>query len=68
MNSILGVSSLELHSSGTEPVTFFGAQFPLEGTSSDLGAEKTGMPPPPWRWSSVKSNYILQALTEVVND
>ena len=42
--SILGVSSLELHSNGTEPVNFFGAktllggeQFPFGGTSSNLG-------------------------------
>ena len=27
MTSILGVSGLEMHSGGTDPVTFFGAQF-----------------------------------------
>ena len=45
ITSILGVSGLELLSSGTEPVTFFGAQSSLwehnsrlRGTSSDFGA------------------------------
>ena len=32
ITSILGVSGLELHCSGTEPVTFFGAQSSLGGT------------------------------------
>ena len=36
MISILGVSSLELHSSGTEPVTFFGAQSSLKGAQFSL--------------------------------
>ena len=31
ITSILGVSGLELHSSGNEPVTFFGAQSSLGG-------------------------------------
>ena len=31
------VSGLELHSGGTEPVTFFGAQSSLEGQNSRLG-------------------------------
>ena len=35
--SILKVSGLELHSSGTEPVTFFGAQSSLGGHDSLLG-------------------------------
>ena len=34
---ILRVSGLELHSSGTEPVTFFGAQSSLGGHNSCLG-------------------------------
>ena len=35
--SILRVYGLELHSSGTEPVTFFGAQSSLRGHNSCLG-------------------------------
>ena len=34
---ILEVSGLEVHSSGTEPVTFFGAQSSLGGHNSRLG-------------------------------
>ena len=52
MTSILGVSGLKLHSCGTEPVTFFGAQSSLGGhnsrlggTSSDLVGHGLGMPP-----------------------
>ena len=59
--SISGVSGLELHFSGTEPVTFFGAQTSLGaqflfgevqaviwgGTSSDL--QGTAPKRPPWR-------------------
>ena len=37
MISILGVSSLELHSNGTEPVTFFGEQFSLRGAQFSFG-------------------------------
>ena len=37
--SILGVSGLEVHSSGTERVTFFGAQTSLGGTFSFRGAQ-----------------------------
>ena len=51
MNSILGVSGPELHSSGTEPVTFFEAQSSLGGhisrlggRSSDLGARPRNAP------------------------
>ena len=51
--SILEVSGLELHFSGTAPVTFFGAQSSLggdnsclKGTSGDLGEQDPGMPPP----------------------
>ena len=50
--SILGVSGLELHSSSTVPVNFFGAQSSLgghnsrlEGTSSDLGGTASECPP-----------------------
>ena len=39
ITSILGVSDLELHFSGTEPVTFFGAQFSLGGTVLVRGAQ-----------------------------
>ena len=37
ITSILGASGLELHFSGTEHVTFFGAQSSLGGHSSCLG-------------------------------
>ena len=46
--SILRVSGLELHSSGTEPVTFLGAQSSLWVHNSRLGGHGPGMPPP-WR-------------------
>ena len=52
MTNILGVSNLELHSSGTKRVTFFGAQSSLEehdsrlgGISSDLGGMAPEYPP-----------------------
>ena len=38
--SIFVVSGLELHSSGTEPVNFFGAQFLLEGEQFSFGGHK----------------------------
>ena len=58
MISILEVPGLELHSSGTEPVTFFGAQSSLEwgaqfsfgGHKQWLGGHGHGMPP--WRRAS----------------
>ena len=37
MITILVVSSLELHSNGTEPVTFFGAQSSLRGAQFSFG-------------------------------
>ena len=37
LTSILGVSSFELHSRGTEPVTFLGAQPSLEGAQFSFG-------------------------------
>ena len=37
ITSILGVSGLKLHSSDTEPVTFFGTQLSLEGTQFSFG-------------------------------
>ena len=54
ITSILRVLGLDLHSSSTEPVNFFGAQFSLGraqfsfvggGTNSDLGERGSGMPP-----------------------
>ena len=55
--SILGVSGLELHSSSTKPVNFFGGtvlswgghNHRLGGTSSDLGG--TAPECPLWRWA-----------------
>ena len=61
ITSSLGVSGLELHSSSTKPVNFFGAQSSLEGAqfsfggkSSDLGG--TAPECPPWRraWFNLK--------------
>ena len=55
ISSILGVSGLELHSSSTEPVNFFGhipnlggQNSGLGGTSSDLGGTRP-QNVPPWR-------------------
>ena len=39
ITSTLGVSGLELHFSGTEPATFFGAQSSLGGTVLVWGAQ-----------------------------
>ena len=66
ITSVLGVSGLELYSSGTKPVTFFGAQSSLGGhdsrlggTSSDLGGYGPGM-------SSVVSG-LLQVYSNLSN-
>ena len=66
ITSILGVSGLELYSSGTKPVTFFGAQSSLGGhnsllggTSSDFGGYGPGM-------SSVVSG-LLQVYSNLSN-
>ena len=63
ITSILGVSGLELHFSGTEHVTFFWAQSSLggnnsclEGTSSELGRHGPGMPP--WRRATKLQQFI----------
>ena len=48
VNTDLKVLGLDLHSSGPELVNFFGAQSSLRGhTSSHLGGNGPGMPPPP---------------------
>ena len=64
MTSILGVSGPELHSSGTESVTSFGAQsslggtfLVLGGTSSDLG--DTAPKYPPWRRACIRTLFAL---------
>ena len=68
ITSILGVSGLELHFSGTEPVILFGAQSSLGGhnscsgsTSSDLGRHWPGMPP--WRRACCKFRAIYRTVT-----
>ena len=68
ITSILRVSGIELHSSGTDPVTFFGAQSSLVGhnsrlggTSSDLGEHSPGMPP--WRRACCKFTAIYRTVT-----
>ena len=43
MVSILGVSGLELYSSGSEPITIFRAQSLLEGQNSRLGGAQAVM-------------------------
>ena len=45
MTSILGVSGLELYSSGTLPITFLEHSPRLGGTSTHLGGHGPGMPP-----------------------
>ena len=69
ITSILGVSGLELHFSGTEPVTFFWEQFSLGGhnsclggTSSDLGG---GTAPEciPWRRACCQITAIYRTVT-----
>ena len=46
VNTNSGVLSLELHSTRSEPVNFFGAQSSVAGgTSSHLGGNSPGMPP-----------------------
>ena len=78
ITSILGFSGLKLHSSGTDPINFFGAQSSLwggtilvwEGTSSDLGDTAPECPPcgagPAEKEiesaASVKHNKILEIL------
>ena len=66
MISILGVLGLEMHFSGTEPATFFGAQSSLggmflvrEGTSSDLGRHGLEMPSYGAGPAAVLDCYIL---------
>ena len=68
ITSILGVSGLELHFSGTEPVTFFRAQSSLGGhnfclgdTSSDLGG--TAPKCPPLRLAYCKFTVIYRTVT-----
>ena len=66
ITSILGVSGIELHSSGTDPVTFFEAQSSLGGiilvgsTSSDSGEHSPGMPP--WRRTCCKFTAIYRTV------
>ena len=43
VTSILGVSGLKLHASGTEPLTFFGAQSSLGGHNSRLGGSSSDL-------------------------
>ena len=68
ITSILGVSGLEGHFSGTEFVIFLGAQSSLGGyssclgeTNSDLGG--TGLQFPPWRRASCKFTAIYRTVT-----
>ena len=70
ITSILGVSGLELHFSGTKPVTFFGAQsslgghnFCFVGRCSDLG--RTALECPPWRRAYCKFTVIYWTVTIV---
>ena len=56
ITGIFGVSGLELHSSGTEPVTFFGAQSSLGGHNFHLGGTTPDCPP--WRRACCKFTAI----------
>ena len=67
ITNILGVSGLELYSSSTKPVTFFGAKSSLGGstprlggTSSDLGGHGPGMHPR-GVWRVTNNEYFKQA-------
>ena len=53
ITSILGVSGIELHSSGTDPVTFFGAQSSLGEHDSRLGGHKQ------WFWGVQSRNATV---------
>ena len=48
ITSILRVWGLKLHSSGTKPVTFFGAQSSFGGRNSRLGAQAVIWGALPW--------------------
>ena len=68
ITSILGVSGLELHFSGTEPVTFSGTQFSLGGHNSCLGAQAViwwvKVPESPlWRWACCEFIAIYRTVT-----
>ena len=68
ITSILGVSGLELHSSDTEPVTFFWAQSSLGGHNSCLGGTSSnlgGTAPdcPPWRRACCNFTTIYRTVT-----
>ena len=69
ITSILGVSGLELHFIGTEPVTFFGGTILawghnscLGGTCSDLG-RGTAPECPPWRRACFRFTAIYRTVT-----
>ena len=63
----LGISGLELHFSGTEPVTFFGAQPSLGGHNSCFGAHAViwghGPGMPLWRRAYCKFIAIYRTVT-----
>ena len=68
ITSILEVSGLELHSSGTEPVTFFGGQFSLGGAQFSFGGHKQwfgGRGPrlPPRCWACCNFTAIYRTVT-----
>ena len=58
MISILGVSGLELRSSGTDFVTFFGAQSSLEGAHFSFGGG-TASKCSPWRRAWLNHHQII---------
>ena len=65
ITSILGVSGLELHFSGTEPVTFFGGQSLLGGTVLVWGAQAVIWGARPWNDTVVSS--LLQVYSNLSN-
>ena len=69
ITSILGVSGLEMHSSGTEPVTFFGVQSSLGEHNSRLGRAQamiwggTAQEYPMWCPACCKFTAIFRTVT-----
>ena len=63
ITSILRVSGLELHFSGTEPVTFFGAQSSLGGHNSCLGGTSSDL-----GWHGPEMLLVASGLLQVYSN
>ena len=62
ITSILGVSGLELHSSSTEPVNFFGAQSSIGGAQFSLGGVQAVI----WKSTSPECPLVAPGLNSTV--